>query len=186
MSRRHVDSKYSWCPGPIMGFGKDGKLSILYDFGDNLDVSALPAKDVAGGGGRYNNLLIDDFRMIKLSYTAYLEGGETGDQVVFGLASSDLSSAEIEECLESAWFEESDRIQQERSSRPVWLLGRVSVLAGDHPVPFDGAFRAETIRWTFHQASGWQWWAFNPSTGSAIGSAATLTFLSKIFGVWVR
>lgn len=186
MSRRHADLNTPGALVPRMGFGKDGKLSILYDFGVNLDPSLLAAKDVVAAFGRYHNNLIDDFRMIKLNYSGYLEGGEVGDSVVFGIASSDLSAAEIEECLEGTWAEESDRINEERASRPVWVLGRVGVLAATGAVPFEGEFRAETIRWTFHQDSGWQWWAYNPSATSAIGGSSGFTILAKIFGVWVR
>ncbi len=169
-----------------MGFGKDGKLSILYEFSRNIDVSALAALDVIATGGGYHNTLIDDFRMISLKYQAYFEGGEVGDSLVFGIASSDLSAPEIELALETAWVEEDNRISEESSGRPVWVLGRLAVLAAEGSVPFEGEFRKEVIRWTFHQQSGWQWWCYNPSTGSAIGSTATFSPMAKIYGVWVR
>lgn len=186
MSRRHDSLNTPGLLVPLMGFGKDGKLSILYDFGAQMNSSSLAALDVLAAGGRYHNLLIDDFRMIRINYNGYLEGGEAGDSLVFGIASSDLSALEIEQCLEGAWVEESNRISQEITERPVWILGKVNVLASPGDTPFQGEFKAETIRWTFHQQSGWQWWVFNPSAASAIGSSSTFVILSKIFGVWVR
>ncbi len=169
-----------------MGFGKDGKLSILYDWGFAFVLDSLAAHDVSAGAGRYVNLLIDDFRMIKVKYQAMLEGNEAGDSVLFGIADADLSSAEIESCLEGAWVEESDRVNEEFAGRPVWPLGHVHILGGGDPTFAQGEFSEEVIRWTFHQSSGWQWWAYNPALASALGTATDINIFAKIYGVWVR
>lgn len=168
-----------------MGFGKDVNLSIVYD-DCNLTVSSLASLDVIGDGGNYNETLKKDFRVIRMDILyAMLDGGNAADQILFGIADSDLSDSEIEACIEGSPQEEIGPGGEEATGRPVFPVGTVQRSADGGFVFNNGVPFEKTVRWTFHENHGWQWWAYNPYAG-ALGTPAYLRLKAKIYGVWVR
>ncbi len=166
-----------------MGFGKDGKGAILYG-GFDLVPGALAPRAVVAGGSGYLNALDEDFRVIKVEYFLTYKPAAAGDVMLVGMADGAISNVLIEEALESRPSDSNDYPAVERAMRPVWPLE----IMGDHtgdvgPVTVKGE---KTIRWTFSNPEGWQWWFYNMDAAAAWGGANEVHLTSKIYGVWVK
>ncbi len=164
-----------------MGFGKDGKGQILYG-GAQQQLAALAGLDVDVFGDGYLNALAEDFRVIKMEYWLSWSQQAVGDVVLFGIADGALTAAEIEETLEARPGDSNDVPESEAVMRPVWplvMLGETATGAG--PTIAHGE---KTIRWTFKDAAGWTWWAYNVDAG-ALTSGNQIVVNTKYWGVWV-
>lgn len=92
-----------------------------------LAAGALASLDVTSGV--VINASANPYRLISLdlSYSWSDIGASIDDGCVFGVAHSDYSAAEIEECLESITsIDRSDKIAQERSNRLVREIGTIA------------------------------------------------------------
>lgn len=162
-----------------MGFGKDGTGTILYNY-QVVTLGTLAARDVAVSGAYP---LAEDFRYLKSQYFLDFGTQAVGDNILIGLADGELSSAEVEECIESIPTDRNDNLQNERAMRPVWpleILGENS--AGGGVLQIKGESKP---RWTFSDTDGWRWFVYNLDTGIAITTGSTVTIFEKVFGVWV-
>lgn len=159
-----------------MGFGKDGRGQIHWGK-LSLTLGTLAANSSLKSGGGV--VVTDHFRLIKTTGVAmYGIGSEIFDEaVVLGIADNDLSTTEIEECMESTQLDPSDLNQGEESLRPVWLLGIMR--------PGQALAWEETIRWTFHEDVGYTYFVYNLTTG-ALTTGGVVDILFKNYGVWVK
>lgn len=155
-------------------------MEILYDF-CSITPGAVGSGGVAVADGRYASLE-EDFRIIKMDVFCAAELQTGGEPAIIGIASKDLSSSEISECLNSAPQNRSDRVELEESGRPVWPLTLLMVSANGDGTVVDKF--EKTLRWTFSDANGWQWFIFNPSAG-AMTTGSEFDIFTKIYGVWV-
>ncbi len=67
--------------------------------------------------------------------------------------------------------------------RQVWpleILGEGSGGSGELAI-----HNEKSLRWTFANPDGWQYWVYNPTPGP-ITTGAEVTLIAKIFGVWVK
>lgn len=162
-----------------MGFGKDGKGVILYDK-VRLTLSTLASGTVIAAASGIT--LSEDFRILKAEILGSTKG-MTADEggVVIGLADGELSDAEVAECLNSRPGDRNDNLANEQAMRPVFPFDIVfeNQAGGDLMVK-------EEIkpRWTFSNADGWQWFAFNIGSG-ALTTGTVIDLFVKIYGVWV-
>lgn len=161
-----------------MGFGKDGK-GVIIDGKLSLTLGALASNTSLKSGG--NVTVTDHFRMIKLEAWAYARGLTAAEAIVIGIADDDLTVAEIEAKIETSLLDPNDRVQAEESQRPVFLL---EIMQGGQPSAVKHIER--TIRWTFHEDTGWTWFAYNPSSAAALTTGCVVEILQKAFGVWVK
>ncbi len=165
-----------------MGFGKDGKGVILYD-NFNFTLTGLTTRDVNETASR---VLREDFRLIKSDYWVTMDSTIHGDVVMFGIANGDLSAAEIEEAIESVAVDSNDVPAIEEGMRAVFPYDVCS--ANNDNAAGDGATSdvrsgSKTIRWTFKDPAGWNFWFYNMSPGT-FGTGGMNLFL-KHYGVWV-
>ncbi len=87
-------------------------------------IGALATLDVVGGN--LTGTSTDPYRIMSVSFTYGLSdlGATSDDGQEFGLAHSDYSDAEIEECLEAVNINVGDKIAQERANRLVRTIGQ--------------------------------------------------------------
>lgn len=163
-----------------MGFGKDHKGVIIRDEATITlgtlaqNVAVAQASPIA---------LTEDFRLVKLAELVINADNfaTAGDFVDIGIASGELTVAEIGEALNlSGPLDRNDRLGEERASRPVWILATIG--AGSD-LPNDGVPMEKTIRWTFSNPEGFQFFAYNRGPALTTGGIIRLGF--KAFGVWV-
>ncbi len=164
-----------------MGFGKDGTGIIAYEV-IAMAPGALAARDCIAGFGSAFDVMVEDFRILRSEIHWGTRTGTLGDAFTWGIAGGELTTQEIEECLESLPINRNDNVSHERASRPVWPLGVVVV--GDDPSTSGADPAISKIRWTFSQPDGWQWWIYN-HTQLAMTTGAIMDLLVKHFGVWV-
>ncbi len=172
-----------------MGFGKDGKGQILYDYVP-ITLSTLSTKDVISAPS--DNSLTEDFRILKTEYwiqwTPALTDGFEGP-VVIGMAAGGLTSAEIEEALEARPSDTSDYPAIEQVMRPVWPLVNSMFFAdgaagftASMAQPLHGTFNP---KWTFPNPDGWVWWVYNQGS-IVLATGGSMFIFAKHWGVWVR
>ncbi len=92
-----------------------------------VTMGAVAALDVVAGA--IHPAPVNPLRAVSLkaSYTWSGVAAASDDGMEFGIAHSDYSAAEIEECLEaSAAIDQGDKIAQERSNRLVRTIGMMS------------------------------------------------------------
>ncbi len=108
------------------------------------------------------------------------------DGAEFGLAHSDYSAAEIEECLEAqASIDLGDKIAQEHANRLVRSIGKMpanTVAAGSGVVFNDGNKKKTRLNWLLSIGDTLNLWIRNGSgvvwtTGSTIGAIGDLYVL---------
>ncbi len=171
-----------------MGFGKDGRGQILYDQ-ISAGIGTIAANDVSLMGGRYDGSMLEDFRIIKMDYWITLTPAQAitvlDGPITIGIASGDLTSAEIEEAIEAAPLGNSDVVANARSMRPVWPLESYVLKDPDTGgVPALTRKGSINIRWTFPNPTGWTYWAFNHGAGT-LTTGNNIFGLLKLFGLWV-
>ncbi len=139
-------------------------------------IGALAASDVVAGvatGVATNTLRVTS---LKAAYNLNDLGAAIDDGQEFGIAHSDYSAAEIEECLEaSESMDIGDKIAQERANRLVRSLGRfVGTQLADGSLTFnDGRPVKVKLNWLLAIGDSIQLWLRNGSdtvytTGAAI------------------
>ncbi len=142
-------------------------------------VGALAAKDVIVNP--ITAAASDTYRLLsaKLSYQWADIQATIDDGLEFGLAHSDYTATEIEECLESqAAIDLGDKVAQEQSNRLVRSVGRISGLqegqVGGGGVQFNGGRPIKTkLNWKMSIGDLLSLWIRNGSgviytTGSAV------------------
>ncbi len=171
-----------------MGFGKDNKGAIIREL-TAITLGALGAQDAVIAGGP---AITDSFRIIKSEVEMVITGltDNEGGGIYLGLANGALSAAQIEVAMETVGpLSRSDRVNTEQAERYTKLLGGVDgIVEGPATVlrlinKQGGHIVEETIRWTFTNTAGWNWFLYN--LGSAMTTGATAQVLAKHFGVWI-
>lgn len=161
------------------GFGKDGKGQIGYQQ-TRTALGALAANDVITAAAAV--AITEDFRMTKMEVFGFWKDVGDEESIIIGLADAELSDAEIEECIEATPLDRNDHLNLERSHRPVWP---VAILTNDNSGNGSRTFSTTVVpRWTFSNADGWKWWAYNPDD-AALTTGSELILFQKWFGVWV-
>ena len=139
-------------------------------------LGALAALDVVSNV--VINAAADTYRLISViaSY-GWSDKAQIDDGAAFGLAHSDYSAAEIEECLEAVTaIDLGDKIAQERANRLVREIGTItgSTEITGAGLPFNGGRRVKTrLNWLMSIGDQLQLWIRNGSgvvytTGSVI------------------
>ncbi len=95
----------------------------------SIGVGALAAGDVTSGAMTATSANKYRVTSVKASYSLTDRGAAIDDGQQFGIAHSDYSAAEIEECLEAtASVDIGDKIAQERSNRLVREIGTITAV----------------------------------------------------------
>ncbi len=172
-----------------MGFGKDGKGTIIWDRLSSAALGALAPVDVVGLSGSVFNAMVEDFRILKMDYFVGLQPAQAivvqDGPLLFGVASGHLLAAEIEEAIESILLNRGGVPEGEQAMRPVWPL-EVFVMHDPDQGPQSDLTRKGSFnpKWTFTNPDGWRYWVYN-MTGGAIITGSTISLITKSFGVWV-
>lgn len=161
-----------------MGFGKDGKGTIIYDrisgaLSTLASQTALKIATVA---------ITEDFRVVKAEGFLSIDALPANEgPVLVALADAELSEAEIKECLEATPLDRNDNLALEQSHRPVFLLGSFFHTAAGQG---ENLKIEKTIRWTFSGDDGFTLVAYNMDTG-ALTTGSAIRGIMKYYGVWV-
>ncbi len=108
--------------------------------------------------------------------------GTAGEGPIYvGLASADMSTAEIIECLDASPVSKGDRVEIERSGRPVRWAGVFSSTAVDEILNDGKAIRTKLRFPTGNNSMNV--WARNES-GSTLTSGAVIEVHGKLYGRW--
>ncbi len=140
-------------------------------------IGALAAKDVISGA--MTNVTSDKTRFISLdcSWGISNHAATIDDGYAFGVAHSDYSSAEIEECLEAgASMDLGDKIAQEQANRLVREIGQISGLGNvvSEGIPFNDGKRVKIrLNWLMSEGDSLAVWVRNAS-GAVYTSGTTL------------
>ncbi len=144
----------------------------------SIAAGALTAGDVTFNA--LTAVATDSYRLlsVKNSYSWTDIQAVIDDGLEFGLAHSDYSAAEIEECLESqASIDLGDKVAQEQANWLVRSLGRISsngVAAGGGSIPFNEGRPLKTkLNWKMSTGDSLSLWIRNGSgvvwtTGSEV------------------
>ncbi len=123
--------------------------------------------------------LLQDYVMKKVKGMVSINNVDAGDPaVIFGLASGDLSLAEIEAYLELAILRQGDLPAAEINTRPIQLLCAVG------PQQQTCWLDARIVLPTFQEDIGFVFFIYNPST-SAFTTGAEVTAALDCFGRWL-
>ncbi len=153
----------------------------------SLAIGALAASDVISG--TVTNVAADKLRFISLhaSWGIANLGALIDDAFTFGVAHSDYSAAEIEECLESgASIDLGDKVAQEQANRLVREIGQIDGMGGTGAqggLSFnDGKPVRTKLNWLMSAGDALQIWVRNNS-GVVYTTGALLTISGRL---WVR
>lgn len=136
----------------------------------------------------------EDFRMLKTEIYATatrLTAGSSGE-LLLGLADAELSLAEVEEALQvNGPLDRNDRLNFERATRPVWIIGMIdgdATAEKGTTAPFRGADGGMMCswkkRWTFSAPEGFNLFIYNKSDDAVVDSAIAHAVATH-YGVWV-
>lgn len=117
-------------------------------------------------------------RVAKLDVFADAKHLQTDEAVLVGLADADLSTTEIEECLESAGSDPGDIESTEYANRPVFPLGILNWL---HP---SAHFKWDK-QWTFLEDKGWSIWFYNMDGSALSANNQEVQIFQKALVVWL-
>ncbi len=152
-----------------------------------LTIGALSSLDVVSGAG--SAAVADKLRIISIDGTWSWSnvGAVIDDSLEFGVAHSDYSAAEIEECLEAtASIDLGDKIAQEMANRLVRSIGvfsnATSVAAAGGATFNDGNKIKTRLNWLLSEGDTLGIWARNGS-GTVYTTGSTLRFLGSL---WVK
>ncbi len=149
----------------------------------SLSLGALAALDVVSGA--ITDASTDPYRLISanLRYTLVNLGAVIDDGQEFGLAHSDYTAAEIEECLEAtASIDLGDKIAQEQANRLVRSIGIMTggnAAAGNMDFN-DGRPVKTRLNWKMSTGDTLNIWVRN-SSGVVYTTGATVSTLGEIW-----
>ncbi len=144
----------------------------------SVGAGALASLDVTAGA--VGSAVADKVRFISVKFAYALSGAQVeDDSYEFGLAHSDYTAAEIEECLESQTaIDLGDKVAQERANRLVRVIGTFGSVrsAAGGSMFNDGRPVKTKLNWLMAAGDNLQLWIRN---GSAViyttGSTITIT-----------
>ncbi len=150
----------------------------------SMAIGALATKDVISAAATAAPVTGLRVMSADLTYTITNIGASDDDAFEFGLAHSDYTAAEIEECLEaSGSMDVGDKIAQEQANRLVRHIGTISASnagAQGGGVPFnDGRPMKTKLNWLLSPGDTLTTWVRNGSptvytTGAFLDTAGTL------------
>ncbi len=158
------------------------KVKIASEFA----IGALAALDVITGA--MTNVVADKLRLISvnLSYGISNHAAVIDDGYTFGLAHSDYSAAEIEECLESgASIDLGNKVSQEQANRLVREIGQINGagVVVSEGIPFNDGMPVRTkLNWLLSEGDSLNVWVRNAS-GAIYTSGTTLVISGDL---WVK
>lgn len=170
-----------------MGFGKDNKGVIIRET-DSVALTTIAEGSVKLLAGL---TLGEDFRMIKTVVTAVVTGLTAGEGVglQLGIANGELSEAEVAEAINADGpVNRDDRLSTERAERfaTIVAMTREADVNGTELTmlgPEGGPIVEKTIRWTFSNPNGWQWFVHN--IGIVLTTGSTIRLQATHYGVWL-
>ncbi len=152
-----------------------------------MAIGALASKDLISAAATASPVTGMRVMSVNLTYTISNIGASDDDAFEFGLAHSDYSAAEIEECLEaSGSMDVGDKIAQEQANRLVRHIGTVSgALAGAQGggANFNDGKPVKTkLNWLLAPGDSLVTWVRNGSTTIY----TTGGFLETVGDLWVK
>ena len=177
----------SVCEDHTMGFGKDGKGTIIREQRSQA-IGTLAARTALIIGTKI--ALLERFRIIKCEAIALIRNRTSGEQngMQLYLVDGNFSLAEIQGALDNIGpAGPNDAAEEAISERFIKWIGSTPTSVGTEPTQFlnekGGGHLENTIRWTFARTKSWNWVLFN--FGEAPTTGAVVEIQAKQFGVWV-
>ena len=128
--------------------------------------------------------LTEDFYAVGAKLNWSIRSATSGEvPITVGMAHSDYSATEIEECIDSALTGPGSKIEQERSRRLVRTVGAF-VTSGADLVLDEGREIKTPLKFMIQDGHGLAFWAKNQSGGTLAGGAV-LRITGHYYGRWV-
>ncbi len=146
----------------------------------NLDLATLANATVAGV-----NLtgLADDYWLQSADLSWTMDGHTAGEgPILVGIASGDLSVAEVKEAINAVPTSRSDRVAREHASRPVRRVGQFDGAAAGEKL-FDGAVKRTPGKIYCAEGDEIIAWAFNGS-GAPLTDGTNIRIYGTLYGSW--
>ncbi len=150
-----------------------------------LAVGALVSGDVIAGAITAAPVSSIRIMSLKAAWNIADKGASDDDAYQFGVAHSDYTAAEIEECLESqASMDLGDKIAQEQANRLVRVIGSMSGAAGaGGGIDFkEGAIVSTKLNWLLSPGDTLNAWVRNGSGATYVTGALLL----PVGDLWVK
>ena len=123
-------------------------------------------------------------RIKKIRYAVTYRGKTSGEgPLMFGICDSNLTVAELDECLDSDPQGPQAVPEQEESMRKVVILGVIPQNATQSPADIQ-PMRSAKWFWDVDEGSGLQFWVRN-NDGSALTTGASVDITALILGEWL-
>ncbi len=148
----------------------------------SLALATLANNDVLSGN--IVAVATEEFRWLSLKGIWSIRGQTAGDgPIVFGVAHSDYTDAEIEECLEQgSGLTKGDKIAQEQENRLVRRIGVFNGAVADESV-FDGREKTVRLNWAMATGQTLKIFAFNKS-GAGLQTGSVIIFSGTAIIRW--
>ncbi len=137
----------------------------------DLAVGALAAGDVVAG--QVMNNAIDKNRITSIDWTWAIDAMTAGEgPLEVGVAHSDYTAAEIEECLEAGGsYDIGDKIATEQANR---LVRSIGTLSAEEPRLNDGRPIKTRLNWLIATGDSLQIWVLNTDDAAPVTTGASL------------
>ncbi len=130
--------------------------------------------------------LAQEFFAISADISAAFRGATLGEgPIQFGFNHGDLSTAEVQECLDAAITSEGDIVAKERLRRPVRRVGRVAQMNTTQGGGLWNNGNTKRIQLRFNLAANQEveGWVRNQS-GATLTTGAIIEWQGSIYGYW--
>ncbi len=171
-----------------MGFGKDNTGVIIREV-EQVTLGTLASKTAILGSAKL--AITEDFRMLKTKVFASIQDAtavEGDGPMIIGICNGELSASEVTECINAEGpLGPDDAVPRERAERavfPMFAIGFQDDASPMHIVNNDGNPIVHKNPWTYRNANGWNWFAFNMG-GSALTTGGIVHLIATHYGLWV-
>ncbi len=150
-------------------------------------VGALAARDLVGVNA---TSMTQGGHLISTTLTALHRARDADDgPLLFGIADQQLSDAEVEEAIETEGpFFATQRVQNERASRPVRVLGLIEALQPSVAAAIGRLFLKNAsvkLSWTEGDSGGgWKYWVYNPLASGDFVAGSQVDITAEHFVRW--
>ncbi len=142
---------------------------------ETIGLGTLAANDVIGADN--SQVTTEKTRVSSVVCTYAIDKiGESQGPLIFGVAHSDYTDAEIEQVIENTGsWNSGDKVQQEVAGRLVRILGQFvsqQATGSDTDIKFNEGRPMKTkLNWMLNTGQTLRWWVYNASDAALVTSA---------------
>ncbi len=160
---------------------RKSKRFAAININESLALSTLAQQDLIATPVSF---LTQEHWAISCDLTWTLGGLAAGEGPIYaGLAGPGLTAALIEEAVEANPVDEDDIVANERSKRPVRMIGSFPGLTGNEALN-DGKAMRTKLRMIGSDDSNVQFWGYNFEAAAPLTTGAVLRIQGKLYITW--